>query len=137
MTATRYIGDQCCFLIESIIKCYEDRYWFEDDIENADGTTNDHLVFHICKVLNSTAWPSLPSKDDNNEEILRIQLNSVSNVHDQFSAMKIFENICKEDVLDGYMDNIRYFNFEKINQFELWPKFSCYARSRKNGMMPV
>ena len=77
--AKRYIGDHCCFLTESIIECYEDLYWFENDIENADGITNEHLVFYICKILNSTTWPLLPNNDDNNEEILRIQLNSVSN----------------------------------------------------------
>ena len=77
-------------LIKSIIECYEDRYWFEDDIESADGTTNDHLIFHICKVLNSSAWPTLPNNDEKDEEILRIQLNSVSNVYEQFSGLKIF-----------------------------------------------
>ena len=58
-----------------IIKCYEDQYWFEDDIENADGIFNDHLVSHICTVLHPTAWPSLPNDDDSDEKIQRIQLN--------------------------------------------------------------
>ena len=133
--AKRFIGDHCCFLVESIIKCYEDRYYFEDDIENANGTTNDHLIFHICKVLNSTAWPTLPNNDDNDEDILRIQLNSVSNVYDQFSAMKIFENIRKEDVLDGYVEMVRYcqryFDFEKVDQFELWHKVLMLCEDRK------
>ena len=89
----QYIADHCCFLVESIIKCYEDRYWFDDDVENADGTTNDHLVFHICKSLNSTAWPQLPQNDESDEEILKIQVNSISQIFDQFSDMKIFMGV--------------------------------------------
>lgn len=54
------------------------------------------------------AWLSLPNNDDNNKESLCIQLNLVSNVYDQFSAMKILENICKEDVLEGYLDIVWY-----------------------------
>ena len=50
------------------------------------------------------AWLSLPNNDDNNKESLCIQLNLVSNVYDQFSSMKILENIGKEDVLEGYLD---------------------------------
>ena len=70
-----------------------------------------------------TAWPSLSNNDDNDKEILRNQLNLVSNVYEQFLTMKIFKNIRKGDVLDGYTDIVRYcqryFDFEKTDQFEL------------------
>ena len=78
--STKVESDPCCFLIKLIIKCYEDRYRFENDIDNEDETTNDHLVFQIYEVLNLTAWSLFPNTDDNNEEILCIQMNLVSNV---------------------------------------------------------
>ena len=63
----KYIADHCCFLIISIIKCYNDWHWFEDDIENVDGNTNYHLVFQIYKVLISTAFPLRPNNVNNKE----------------------------------------------------------------------
>ena len=66
-TAKKYIADHCCFLIKSIIN-YNDWSWFEDDIENADGNTNDHLVFQICKVLISTVFPLRSNNVNNNTE---------------------------------------------------------------------
>ena len=60
-----YIAYHNVFLIESIIKCYEDHYWPDDNNENvADGTTNGHCVFHACVVINRIVWPRLPNNDD-------------------------------------------------------------------------
>ena len=133
--AKQYIVDNCCFLVESIIQCYEDRYWFDDDVENADGTTNDHLIFHICKSLNSTVWPQLPQNDESDEEILKIQVDSISYIYDQFSTMKIFDDVRKNDVIDGYVEIVRYcqryFDFENIDQFELWHKILMLCKNKK------
>ena len=122
----RYIGDHCCMLVESIIKCYEDRYWFDDNVSELNGTTNDHLIIHICKVLNSSTWPSLPSDETNDPEILKVQLKSVSAVYQQFSSMKIFSNATENEIIDEYIEMVRYcqrwFDFEKMDQFELWSK---------------
>ena len=133
--AKQYISDHCCMLIESIIKCYEDRYWLHNDLERAaDGTTNDHLILHICKVLNSAAWPALPVDDTNDEHSLKIQLNSVSKVFEQFSPMKIFSKCSQDDVVSGYVSIVRYcqryFDCDNLDQFYLWQKIFILSKER-------
>ena len=124
----QYIADNCAYLVQCILDCYDERYWFDDDdAEEMDGfTTNDHLIFSICKVLNASAWPKLPNDDSDDEEILKIQLESVSRVHQQFSAMKIFEKINKDDVVNGYIEVVRfcqrYLDYENSDPVELWHK---------------
>ena len=132
----QYIADHCVFLVESIIKCYDDRYWFDDDDENmADGTTNDHLAFHICKVLNCTVWPTLPMKDGDDEKHLSMQLKSVAAVYSQFSAIEVFKHIDQETVTDGYIEIVRYcqryFNVENSNQIELWHNVLLASKERR------
>ena len=57
------------------------------------------------------------------------------NVYAQFSALKIFENIRKEEVLDEYVDIVRhcqrYSDSENINQFELWHKALMLYEGKK------
>ena len=132
--AKQYIADHCCFLVESIIQCYEDRYWFDADNESADGTTNNHLIFHICKVLNSIAWPLLPNDDEHDEDILKVQIKSISKVYEQFSGMDIFKDVRQEDITDGYIGMVRYcqryFDFENIHQVELWHKILLLCKDK-------
>ena len=124
--AKQYIADHCCFLIESIIQCYENRYYFDTRTDIPNALTNDHLVLHICKILNSALWPSLPQDDDHDEDILKVQLLSLKKVFRQFSSMDIFRDVKEEDVVDEYIEIVRfvqvYFDFENIDQFELWHK---------------
>ena len=79
----------------------------------------------------------IPNNEDN--RILHIQMNLVSNVWDQFSAMKICKNISKEDILSEYVDIVwycqRYCDFEKINQIKLWYKILMLSKTRKISMM--
>ena len=68
-------------------------------------------------------------------KILSIQIDSVSQIYDQFSKMKIFEGIEKTEVIDGYIEVVRYcqryFNYEKIDKFELWHKILLLCESKK------
>ena len=134
----QYIADHCVYLVESIINCYNERYWFDNDEEEKtngdDVTTNDHLVFHICKVLNASTWPKLPNDDSNDDNILRTQLQSVSRVYAQFSAMEVFKHVNKDGVIDGYVEVVRfcqrYLDYENSNQVELWHKVLLQCKDK-------
>jgi hypothetical protein len=130
----QYIADHCVCLVEAIIKCYDDRYWFDGNDGEKSSTTNDHLIFDICKVLNSSAWPKLPIDDSDDENILKIQMESVTNVYQQFSAMDVFENVDIASVLDGYVEIVRfcqrYMNYETSDQVELWHKVLLHSKNK-------
>ena len=134
----QYIADHCVYLVESIINCYNERYWFDEEEEEKtngdDVTTNDHLVFHICKVLNASTWPKLPNDDSNDDNILRTQLQSVSRVYAQFSAMEVFKHVDKDSVIDGYVEVVRfcqrYLDYENSNQVELWHKVLLQCKDK-------
>ena len=81
----QYIADHCAYLIERIIACYNDRYWFDDANTNTSKTSNDHLILPICKALNASALPKLQNcnEDENDETILKVQLKSVSQIYEQ------------------------------------------------------
>ena len=132
--AKQYIADHCCFLVESIIQSYEGRYWFDADNESADGTTNNHLIFHICKVLNSITWPLLPNDNKYDEDILKVQIKSISKVYEQFSGMDIFKDVQQEDIMNGYIGMVRYcqryFDFGNIHQVELWHKLLLLCKDK-------
>ena len=134
--AKRYIADHCVFLVKSIIQCYDNRYWFDSVNESSDGTTNDHLIFHICKILNSTVWPHLPhaGSELEDENILKVQVKSISQVFDQFSSMDVFKNVKKEDVTAEFVSVVRYcqryFDYENVEPLELWHKIMLLCRQK-------
>ena len=103
-------------------------------------TTNDHLIFPICKFLNASVWPELPNDENDDEVTLSIQLQSVSRVYEQFSAMNIFKNIDKDNVVTSYAEVVRfcqrYFNYEKSNPLELWHKvlLQCNDKPEWHGI---
>ena len=67
----QYIADHCAYLIERIIACYNDRYWFNDANTNTSKTSNDRLILPICKVLNAFVWPNLQNCNED-ETILNV-----------------------------------------------------------------
>ena len=134
--AKQYIVDHCVYLIKSIIKCYDERYWFDDDetATNGNGTTNDHLVSHICKILNYAVWPTLLKNTDDDEGKLRVQLKSVEAVFKHFSNMDVLKTIDMEDVTDGYIEVVRYcqkyFDVQHVDQVELWHKILLVGKDK-------
>ena len=70
-------------LIERIIACYNDRYWFDDANTYTSKTSNDHLILPIYKAKNASPWPKLQNcnEDENDETILKVQLKSVSQIY--------------------------------------------------------
>ena len=83
---TQYIADHHCFLIESNIQCYENRYYFDTWTDTKNSFTNDHLVLYICKIQNSALWPMLPHDDDHDENVLKARLLSLKKVFRHFLA---------------------------------------------------
>ena len=120
----QYIADNCVYLLECIIQCYEQRYWFDENTEK-NNSSNDHLIFPICKIINAAAWPKLQNEDDD-ENTLSIQLKSISCVYEQFSKMSIFKDFHEYDIVKSYIEVVRYcqryFDYEKSNPIELWNK---------------
>ena len=106
----------------------------EEKTNGDDVTTNDHLVCHICKVLNASTWPKLPNDDSNDDNIHRTQLQSVSRVYAQFSAMEIYKHVDKDSVIDGYVEVVRfcqrYLDYENSNQVELWHKVLLQCKDK-------
>ena len=128
----QYIADNCVNLLERIIRCYNERCWFNENAEN-DSSTNDHLIFPICKIINAAAWPKLPTDDDDNDEkILHLQLKSFSRVFHQFSRMDAFKDLY--DIVTNYINVVRfcqrYFNYEKTDPTELWHKVLLHCESK-------
>ena len=133
----QYIADHCAYLIERIIACYNDRYWFDDDANiNTSKTSNDHLMLSICKALNASAWPKLQNcnDDEDDEAILKVQLKSVLQIYEQFSDMDVFKDIDVDDIRRGYVDVVRYcqryLDFEKPNPTELWHKVLLLCKDK-------
>ena len=137
-------------MIERIIACYNDRYWFDQGVfpwfddanTNTSKTSRDHLIFAICKVLNAYTWPKLQNcnEDENDETILKVQLESVSQMYEQFSDMNVFKDINE----DGIRVNVvpycqRHLDFEKPNSTELWYKLLllCKDQPEWSGMALV
>ena len=136
----QYIHDNCVYMLERIIQCYNERYWFEEETEN-DSSTNDHLIFPICKIINAAAWPKLPNDDDENDEtILDLQVKSVSRVFQQFSQMNAFKDVTEDDMVRNYVNVVRfcqrYFNYEKTDPTELWHKvlLQCEDKPEWRGL---
>ena len=79
----QYIADHYAYLIERIIACYNDRYWFDNANTNTSKTSNDHLILPIFNALNASAWPKFQdcNKYENDETILKIKLKSVSQIY--------------------------------------------------------
>ena len=130
----QYVADNCVYMLERIIKCYNDRYWFDNNAES-NSTSNDHLIFPICKIINAAAWPKLPNNDDDNDEnLLKVQLESVSRVYEQFCRMKIFKDFRKDDIVRSYIDVVRfcqrYFDYEKTDPTELWHKVLLQSKDK-------
>ena len=54
------------------------------------------------------SWPSLPQDDDHDEDVLKVQLLSLKKVFRHFSGMDIFRYVQEEDVLDEYIEIVRF-----------------------------
>ena len=99
--AKKCIADYCCFLIETIIQCYGNLYRFDTRTDIPNALTDDHMVLHICKILDSALWPLLPQDDDHDKDVLKVQL--LERVFLQFSDMDIFRDVYEEDDVDEYI----------------------------------
>ena len=80
------------------------------------------------------AWPLLPNDDEHDEDILKVQIKSISKVYEQFSGMDILKDVRQEDITDGYIGVVRYcqryFDFENIHQVELWHKILLLCKDK-------
>ena len=49
-----------------------------------------------------------PHDDDHDEDVLKVQLLSLKKVFRHFSGMDIFRNVREEDVLNEYIEIVRF-----------------------------
>ena len=135
----QYIKDHCVFLVERILKCYEERYWSETSVgEDASVvTTCDHLLLDVCNVLNCAVWPTL-SEDDGDGEKLGVQLKSVAVVYNHFHEMDVLKKIEKETVTNGYEETVHYcqkfFNIENVDPIELWHNVLLVSKDKESWL---
>ena len=47
---------------------------------------------------------------DDDEDLCQVQLNAVKRVYDKFSRMDAFRSVTLDEIIDGYIDVVRYGN---------------------------
>ena len=81
---------------------------------------------------------------DDDEDLLQVHLNAVKRVYDRFSRMDAFSSVTLDEIIDGYIDVVRYgnryFNLVKTNPLDLWcklGKISSTVRTDWKGVMLI
>ena len=125
-----FIENHVVDMVERIISCFERRYCgvYSDNtkgVVNVEADAGDRILFDICRVLNCNVWPEI-KEDSNLEADFSVQIRSIKNIFERYSAMSIFENFTVNDIVDGFIDitnyAARYFTITKINPIEFWGK---------------
>ena len=96
-------------LIASILSCYIKRYSDVYSERNDEGSVSDdnNILFHVCRVLNSTVWSDLTNDSDKDEIKLSLQLNAIREIYEKYKSMAIFESTFLESLENGYTEFIR------------------------------
>ena len=127
-------------MVERIISCFERRYCgvYSDNtkgVVNVEADSGDRILFDICRVLNCNVWPEI-KEDSNLEEDFSVQIRSIKNIFERYSAMSIFENFTVNDIGDGFIDitnyAARYFTISKINPIEFWGKIMSLNKEKES-----
>ena len=90
--------------------------------------TRVSVIFDVCCILNTNVLPNLEhaGDQDDDKDLLQVQLNVVKRVYDRFSRMDAFSSVILDEIIDGYIDVVRYgnryFNLVKTNPLDLWCK---------------
>ena len=104
-----YLKNRGAELIESIFSCYVKRYSDVYSERNDEGSVSDdnNILFHVCRVLNSTVWSDLTNDSDKDEIKLSLQLNAIREIYEKYKSMAIFESTFLESLENGYTEFIR------------------------------
>ena len=132
----RFIKDHAVHIIERIISSIEERYRKVSSEESVLPSKSkyevsdegDSVIFNVCCILNTNVLPNLEhaGDQDDDEDLLQVQLNAVKHVYDRFSRMDAFSSVTLDEIIDDYIDVVRYgnryFNLVKTNPLDLWCK---------------
>ena len=103
----------------------------------------DSVIFDVCCILNTNVLPNLEhaGDQDDDEDLLQVQLNAVKRVFDRFSGMDAFSSVTLDEIIDGYIDVVRYgnryFNLVKTNPLDLWCKLGEISSTVKTDWKGV
>ena len=91
-------------IIKSILSCCAERYcnlYSQTTTDNPIGD-GDTVLFDVCHVLNTTAWPQL-NYSNKDEEVLSVQFTAINSIFERFKLMPVFESVVCKLLQSGYM----------------------------------
>ena len=111
LSEKRFIRDNIAEIVRNILTCYDNRYssLYTDDEEQGGLVSGAHLVFDVCRLLNSQTWAELPEEslyDD--EDRLRVQISAISKIYDHFKGTPALQHYTLDSIIDGFIDFVRY-----------------------------
>jgi hypothetical protein len=135
-----YIQSHAVEIVNKIISCFDQRFLSVHEENEAGGVSvtaeeGDKIIFDVCQILNCSVWPTLQIEDDE-ETILRKQLQALKNLYDRYNDMEIFNEISWEAVLNGFVDIVhyasQYFSLPTANPIDLWGKIIILSKNKPN-----
>ena len=101
---------------------------------NINADEGDRILFDVCRVLNCNVWPVLADGVEP-QEMFSLQLKSLKSIFCRYNQMEIFKSYSEEDIVDSFLDIIRYasryFNTSTVNPIEFWSKILELNQDKK------
>ena len=99
-------------ILRNIHECYSSRFRGVTSEANSAvdaSKEGDNIIFDICRVLNTSVWPSMAQVSQSDDEsVLSIQVKALRSIYLHYKNMDVFSGISEEVVIDGLIDLVRY-----------------------------